>query len=202
MSGTRALFASIGAGVSLVAAAALSLLAVSAVFAFGGWSDPVINSVQNTTITLAVGAGPSSPQQRAVVLPARKERAAKRKPEPRRRPASRTQNSPPQMVTQPAVTNAPPEVSLPPQTEPEPEPAAPMPAATQQSKSVGDGVRAATDGLSNTVDTAGSALAQVTQPLAPPVSSAVQKITNLLVDLLRRAGEDVGYLLNRVLPAR
>ena len=63
-------------------------------------------------------------------------------------------------------------------------------------------MRAATDGLSATVDTAGSALAEVTQPLAPPVSSAVQKITNLLVDLLRRAGEDVGDLLNRVLPAK
>ena len=38
MGSTRALFASIGVSVSLVAAAAMSLFTVSVVIAFGGWS--------------------------------------------------------------------------------------------------------------------------------------------------------------------
>ena len=42
----------------------------------------------------------------------------------------------------------------------------------------------------------------MTQPLLPPVSSAMQKITNIIVTLLRRAGNDVGGLLDRLLPAR
>ena len=53
MSGTRALFTSIGVSFSLVAAAALSLLAVSAVFAFGGWSDPVVEPINQAAIVLA-----------------------------------------------------------------------------------------------------------------------------------------------------
>src|SRR5688500_1164306 len=72
MSGTRALFASIGASVLLVAAAALSRLAVSAVFAFGGWSDPVAESGQQTALVLADdGAGRQNARQKPLVLPPR-----------------------------------------------------------------------------------------------------------------------------------
>ena len=71
MSGTRALFASIGASVSLVAAAALSLLAVSAVFAFGGWSAPVAESARQSALVLTTDAAPGrAAGTKAVKLPA------------------------------------------------------------------------------------------------------------------------------------
>src|SRR5258708_39408637 len=50
MGSTRAVFASIGVSVSLVAAAALSLFAVSVVIAFGGWSAGMGESEPATTL--------------------------------------------------------------------------------------------------------------------------------------------------------
>ena len=83
MSGTRALFASIGASVFLVAAAALSLLAVSAVFAFGGWSDPVAESGRQTALVLAADVATAARRQAEGVRAA----AARRPRAPPRRPA-------------------------------------------------------------------------------------------------------------------
>src|ERR1700709_2649020 len=82
MSGTRALFTSIGASVLLVAAAALSLLAVSAVFAFRGWSHPRAASGDQQALQLAVdtGAGNRAARQKAYVLPARQRARATRAP--------------------------------------------------------------------------------------------------------------------------
>jgi hypothetical protein len=203
MSQTRALFASIGASVSLVVAAALSLLAVSAVFAFGGWSDPVVGSVKQTAITLPVGGATGTGHEAAVVLPARKARPVHHAAAPRpRRHAQPKREAPVVAVPQPAVTSRPAPVVLPPQVIAGTEAVAPPAPVAAPRKSVGDRVRTAGDDITSTVDDVGTAVANVTQPLLPPVSSAVQKLTNIIVTLLRRAGDDVGGLLNRLLPVR
>src|SRR3954466_3758170 len=53
MDNTRPLFASIGVSVVLVAAAALSLFAVSLVIAFGGWSAGMGESEGPATLVIA-----------------------------------------------------------------------------------------------------------------------------------------------------
>jgi hypothetical protein len=105
-------------------------------------------------------------------------------------------------VPQPAVTSRPAPVVLPPQVIAGTEAVAPPAPVAAPRKSVGDRVRTAGDDITSTVNDVGTAVANVTQPLLPPVSSAVQKLTNIIVTLLRRAGDDVGGLLNRLLPVR
>ena len=195
MSGTRALFASIGASVLLVAAAALSLLAVSAVFAFGGWSDPVAESAGQAALVLSEGEldDRSAARQKAMVLPART-RPRSERPPARAMTAARTRTA--RAAEQPAMTaptksrrarvatSAPPVVSTPQSSS-----AAP-PAARR--KTAGDSVRTVGDDLSGTVQNTGDALAQITDPLLPPVASAVQKTLNLVAELLDRATDGLG----------
>jgi len=204
MTGTRALFASIGASVLLVAAAALSLLAVSAVFAFGGWSDPVAESARQTPLVLTSEGGDdrSGARQTAMVL-------AARAPADRSRPATgatAAATSQARAADRPAIEPSarraskanftPPAVSTPETHTVKPQaPAAPR-------KSAGDGVRSAGDGLSGTVQNAGDALAQITDPLLPPVTAATQKVLNLVADLLRRTTDGLGRTVDRVLPAQ
>ncbi|HEV2057874.1 MAG TPA: hypothetical protein VGR11_00870, partial [Solirubrobacteraceae bacterium] len=96
MSGTRALFASIGASVSLVAAAALSLLAVSAVFAFGGWSDPNAHSGAQTPLILAGATEMSlATEQKPLVL------APRERSRPTRSAASARASAPSQPTARP-----------------------------------------------------------------------------------------------------
>ena len=158
MSQTRALFASIGAGVSLVVAAALSLLAVSAVFAFGGWSDPVVGSVKQTAITLPVGGGAEEraetaasccPRPRLVMRRAGRAATGRRAPPAARGARSRRPNR--------RSTSVPKPVSLPPQIGRGPETVAPTPAVAAPRKSVGDRVRTAGDDITSTVDDVGTA---------------------------------------------
>jgi hypothetical protein len=201
MSGTRALFASIGASVLLVAAAALSLLAVSAVFAFGGWSDPVAESGQQTALVLAVdGAGRQNAKQTALVLPPRPASRASRPavgttsvPQGRARAAEQAAITP--------ATNRRPKASFtppPPVDSPAGEPKAPA----APPKAAGDGVRSAGEGLSGTVQSTGDALAQLTDPLLPPVTAATQKVLNLVAEVLRRTTDGLGSTVDRALPAK
>lgn len=204
MTGTRALFASIGASVLLVTAAALSLLAVSAVFAFGGWSDPVAESARQTALVLS---GDNADDRRgdrrtAFVLPAR---AAAERSHPASGATAATQSqarAADQAVIEPSARRAskanftPPSVSAPETQTVRPQaPAAPK-------KSAGDGVRTAGDDLSGKVQNAGNALAQITDPLLPPVTAATQKVLNLVADLLRRTTDGLGRTVDRVLPAQ
>ncbi len=204
MSGTRALFTSIGVSFSLVAAAALSLLAVSAVFAFGGWSDPVVEPINQAAIVLAEldGEPPPGAEQSPVVLAevtrSEPRRKSSRPARTTRRPARSTkQVAPlPDVTTHPTVTAvAPSESDVPAET------VAPA-SVVEQRKSLGNGLRTAGQDLSTTVEDTGSALAQVTQPLAPPVSSAMQKIMNLVATLLRRATGGLGDVVDGLLPAK
>jgi hypothetical protein len=203
MSGTRALFASIGASVLLVGAAALSLLAVSAVFAFGGWSDPVAASSRQAPLVLASSAAADRQASRkTLVLPARA--AADRRP-----PASRG-SSAPQGTARAAgnaaitpVTNRPAQAAYnPPPVDTSTEGEAVTPKAPAAPKNPGDGVRSAGEGLSGTVQSTGDALAQLTDPLLPPVTAATQKVLDVVAELLRRATGGLGNTVDRLLPAQ
>jgi hypothetical protein len=206
MAGTRALFASIGASVALVAAAALSLLAVSAVFAFGGWSDSPSESVKKPALVFAggtptqraaggAGAHARTPSPIVVAAPARSTtRAGSRSgaQAPRRvRPAKRP------VTTRPAGAAT----STPGLSAPVVRPAAPSPPAVVK-KRTGDGVRKVGDGLSATVQGTGAALSDVTEPLAPPVSSAVQTVVDAVAALLSNATNGMAGVLDKLLPPK
>lgn len=204
MSGTRALFASIGASVSLVVAAALSLLAVSAVFAFGGWSTPVAESARQSALVLTTDATPKrTAGVKPVKLPApmhssREARAATRasaaKPSARAATALVTNRSARTRGSVAGVTS--PDLSLP-QTS-DAKPLSPAPAK----KAAGDGVRTAGDDLSSTVQNAGNALTQVTDELLPPVTKTVQTVVNIVAALLRRTTDGLGSVVDGALPAK
>ena len=200
MSGTRALFASIGASVSLVAAAALSLLAVSAVFAFGGWSDPVAQSASQTALILADGgAGPSRVTERkAFVLPRRAQAPVSREVA---RPAARPPSA--QAGITQSERSRPPKASItpPPVTAPETHPVTPQ-APPAPKKSAGDGVRTAGEDLSGKVQSTSDALAQLTDPLLPPVTAATRELLNAVAEMLRRSTSGLGTTVDGLLAPR
>lgn len=200
MSGTRALFTSIGASVVLVAAAALCLLAVSAVFAFGGRSDSVADSARQTALVLAVDeAGDDGDRKRAFVLPPRERTQPSRPAARTTAPEQGSARATDQAVITPA-TSIRPKASFTPTADPpraqDLAPRAPAP------KSAGDGVRTAGEGLSGTVQSTGDALAQIIDPLLPPVTAAAQKVLNVVAELLRRTTRGLGSTVDRVLPAQ
>jgi hypothetical protein len=206
MSGTRALFASIGASVSLVVAAALSLLAVSAVFAFGGWSTPVTGSARQSALVLTADAAPKrAAGAKPVKLPApmhgsRASRSAARvatarKPAVRAAAALVTNRSARTHGSVAAVTS--PSLSL-----PQPSDAKPSAPASPAKKAAGDGVRTAGDDISSTVQSAGTALSQITDELLPPVTKTVQSVVNILAALLRRTTNGLGGVVDGALPAK
>lgn len=201
MSGTRALFASIGASVSLVAAAALSLLAVSAVFAFGGWSDPVAQSASQTALILAdARSGPSRvPERKALVLPRRAEAPLSRQVA---RPAARPQSAASPAGIAQSQGSRPPKPSLSPPPVSAPQPAVTPQAPAPPKPSAGDGVRSAGEGLSGVVQSTGDALAQLTDPLLPPVTAATQKVLNVVAELLRRTTNGLGGTVDGLLTPR
>lgn len=202
MAGTRALFASIGASVALVAAAAMSLLAVSAVFAFGGWSDAPSSTVKTPALVVSgatlrqpgAGAHARTAAGPIVVAARRTKRAGSRRraQAPRRvRPAERL------------VTTRPPggATSTPGLSPPVVRPAAPSPPAVVK-KRTGDGVRKVGDGLSATVQGTGAALSDVTKPLAPPISSAVKKVVDAVAALLSNTTNGLAGVLDKLLPPK
>jgi hypothetical protein len=199
MDSTRALFASIGASVSLVAAAALSLFTVSIVIAFGGWSAGLGESGPATTLvfgptgpTRSTDAMTASAHRRPVVL--RAPAATRPRPSasaPARGAASAGAAVPARAISHPAKVSAAPPV---PATQPVATPG-PIPA---HNLATGDGVRRAGEDLSSTVHSAGKALADVTAPLGPPVSAAVQKVVDLVALLLRRTTNGLGSTLDKV----
>ena len=206
MSGTRALFASIGASVLLVAAAALSLLAVSAVFAFGGWSPPVAESTRQSALVLTADAAPKrAASTKPVKLPApiRAVRAATRtaasaKPPPRAAAAAALVTSRLARTRGSIAAVTSPGLSLP--QGPDAKPASPAPPPAK--KAAGDGVRTAGEDLSSTVQSTGNALSQVTNELLPPVTRTVQTVANIVAALLRRTTNGVGTVVDGTLPAK
>jgi hypothetical protein len=197
MGSTRALFASIGVSVSLVAAAALSLFAVSVVIAFGGWSAGLGGSEPITTIVFGA-TQPShakttsttplvarAPVVRRVPAAPQPQRAAKR---PARLATTRGAGIATSVVSRPVVTSRPPVV-------PQPTAATSVPVAAPK-PATGDGVRRAGEDLSSVVHKVGDALGTVVAPLAPPVNSAVQKVLDLVAVLLQRTTSSLGGTLD------
>jgi len=211
MAGTRALFASIGAGAALVAAAALSLLAVSAVLAFGGWSSfvspgeaqpalvfagsPLQDAGTAQEISVSTGAAP-------IAAPRPGRRAARRGDRPSAAAGSRAVGT-----TEPTATSAGPRgaTAVPalgaPAARPTADPAR-APAATAAPRKSGDHVRKVGESLSSTVQNAGTVLAQATQPLAPPVSVAIQQVLNAVADVVQRSTDGLGNTLDTLLPPK
>ena len=195
--------ASIGASVLLVAAAALSLLAVSAVFAFGGWSDPVAESSGQNALVLAVDDGGSrGDATKSFVLP-RRERAQAARPVARATaPAQRAARAAEQAAITPASSRRPRASSFP-QTSSKPELTDVAPQAPPApKKSAGDGVRTAGEDLSGRVQNTGDAIAGIIDPLLPPVTAATQTVLNVVAELLRRTTDGLGSTVDRALPAQ
>jgi hypothetical protein len=203
MGGTRALFASIGVSVALVAAAALSLFTVSVVIAFGGWSAGMGESAPPTALVFAGGTPTQSGDGKArhaakpVVLRAPARSRPRRAASVRARTASRTVRGADAVVRRPVAAQAP-AVTPPAVHRPDP---APAPAATRApTPKTGDGVRRVGTGLSSTVQSVGKGLADVTTPLAPPVGSAVQHVVDLVAAVLQHTTDGLGATLDKTLP--
>jgi hypothetical protein len=201
MGSTRALFASIGVSVSLVAAAALSLFTVSVVIAFGGWSAGLGESAPPAALVIAATTTTASKDEvkrhRAapVVLPARAQRLERQAPvAPRRvesRPAPVAQARVVHRPTASAPVAAPAPVQAP--------PAATTPApAPKQTAPTGDAVRRLGDDLSSTAQNTGKALNDVTAPLSPPVGAAVQKVLDTVAEVLQRTTNGLGGTLDKL----
>ena len=204
MAPTRALFASIGASVALVAAAALALLAISAVFAFGGWSDSMSSSDKQPALIFA-GSNLADPGRDRVIAAGGADRIVAPAPEraPRReRPSSAAPAAAPVAVP-PAPATGVKTFSGRARTPPAPEhPATGGSSEGAPATKAGDRVRKVGDSLSSTVKDTGTALSNITQPLAPPVSAAVQQVLNLVAEAVRRAADGLGGTVDRLLPPK
>ena len=203
MAGTRALFASIGASVALVAAAALALLTISAVVAFGGWAESNTVSVDRPELVFA-GSPLSSPDSDRIARRA-KSPLVVRAPEkraPRRSPAPSTRRETPVRETPRDTNGGVREGGGRPRVNPVPAPPPPPPSDKPERETAGDHVSKVGESLSSTVQGTGSALAEATQPLAPPVSAAVQQVLNIVAELVRRAGSGLGGAVDALVPPR
>jgi hypothetical protein len=201
MGNTRALFASIGVSVSLVAAAALSLFTVSIVIAFGGWSAGMGESAAPSALVIAgTTTAPSKSRASrrsgdAVVLRApvhRHERHVTAAPAPAASAA--TPRLAAAHVRRPVVSQAPDR----PQPVSAPPGETPTPAKKHTPPAGGDAVRRLGDDLSSVAQNTGKALSDVTAPLAPPVSSAVQKVLDAVAEVLQRTTNGLGGTLDKL----
>jgi hypothetical protein len=198
MNNTRPLFASIGVSVVLVAAAALSLFAVSLVIAFGGWSAGMGESEVPATLVIAAPttAKEASTRRHAapIVLRAPAQAPQHRATPPRARVVPEPVRPPAAPVVRRRSAATAPAVA--------PAPVAPTPVATppaeNKGSSAGEPVRRLGNGLSSTAQNTGKALGEVTAPLSPPVSSATQKVVNLAAEAVQRTTNGLGGTLDKL----
>jgi hypothetical protein len=199
MSSTRALFASIGAGASLVAAAALALLVVGTVFAFGGSGGNLRSASAKPAFILDGSAGRApgispGPQPVAVapvlLRPQPHPRPQARRERPARADVTPVPVAPPQarVVVKPMLRNATVVAAV-----PQPPIAAPAAIRTR------DAVRRVGAGISSTVQDTGTTLAAATDSLGPPVSQAVQDVLDRLAIALKRTTDGLAGTLDKVL---
>jgi hypothetical protein len=199
MGGARALIASLGASISLVAGAALSLLVISFVFAYDGFTGGVDSSptasalvIGRTSSTGSPSLGATSHAAAAVVI---RQAAAVRPARGTTKPAVPVRRdsgggSPAQPAFTPRVTGIDPIIH---QSAPTKAPA-PKP-------QTGDGVRDLGDAVSATVQDTGAAAGKATAPLlGPPVSKAVQQVLDLVTALLKGATDSLAGTLDKAVP--
>jgi hypothetical protein len=196
MGGARALIASLGASISLVAGAALSLLFVSFVVALDGVAGGVDASVSHAAITLH-GPGPATPAESgtgsrlatAVVV---------RAPEPTARAVPRSGRAASGVRAGSGSVQSRRPVQVPAGVG---DLAPPPPSNTgPATPSAGDGVREIGATVSATMQDAGAAAGTAAAPLGPPVSQAVQDVLNLIGSLLSGAANGVAGTLDKTLP--
>ncbi|MEA2437515.1 MAG: hypothetical protein QOF65_2071 [Thermoleophilaceae bacterium] len=196
MGGARALIASLGASFSLVAGAALSLLIMSLVFAYDGFSGGVDLPRAGSAVVYDTGSTQAAPSRgkargtmAAVVI---------RPAPPVARRAKRSAPAPSAALRTPKTTNQP--AFNPGLRTVDPAPA-PAPAAPTAPPAVGDGVRDVGDSVSATVQDTGKSASDATAPLlGPPVSQAVQDVLDLLTSVLQGATGAVGGVLDKAVP--
>jgi hypothetical protein len=203
MAGTRALLASIGVSVALVAAAALSLLAASFLFAFVFTSASVPESAGTQPLVLAdtTPSPPSSAGSRARSVSRPIVAAAPRRSNRSGAPHASTFRAPARPATSRAAgaPRSTPALS-PPTTHSIGASKSPPPVA--KTNGTGGGVRKVGDDLSAKVKDTGTAVAEVTQPLAPPVSTVVQKVFNVVAEVLHAATGGLAGVVDKLLPAK
>lgn len=183
MGGTRAVLASLGASVSLVAGAALALLAASFIFAYDGIVGSVDASPGQTSLQVASlafeerggGANAGSDTTPTLVVEPRKPAAAKRS-------APKSQARAETGVSENRAPSSGVKTPPPPAAAPAPQPAAP---AKPQTSKTGDGVRKLGDEVADAVQDTGKALGGAVQPLSPPVSQAVEKVLDVIATVVQ-----------------
>lgn len=206
MGGTRALLASLGASASLVAGAALSLLAASFVFAYDGIvgsvdASPGRTSLQVSSLTFqerADGGTAGADMTPALVVERPKSAAAKpTAAKSELRVATGGSSKRERAPAAPGMSRLAPPVAAPaPALAPPPKPAAPAKAPTSKT---GDGVRKLGDDVGDTVRDTANAVGGVVQPLSPPVSQAVEKVLDVIAAVVQRAVNGLAGALDEVL---
>lgn len=192
MGGMRALIASIGASISLVAGAALSLLVVSFVFAYDGLGG---TTEQPTTQAALLVEGPTTTtaaqraERRSTAAPLVIEAAPPKRVVAANRPVAGTDREE-GFASRPRQLRS---------VAPIPAPIDPKAPAGSNSSGGADGVRDLGDSVSSAVQDTGKAAGAVTEPLGPPVTQAVQKVLDLLGDLLKNTTGAVAGALDKTL---
>lgn len=194
MGGPRALIASLGASISLVAGAAVSLLFVSVIFALpgitGGSDAPgasaaVVVESQPLRARSAPG-GQARETASAVVISAPEPARGARRPSVRKTAVVPVAAEAAKPTFNPTVRDlrppAPPAASAPP---------------VVSKPAIGDGVRDVGDAVSATVKSTGEAAAPL---LGPPVSKVVQDVLDLLSAVLQGATSTLGGVLDKAVP--
>jgi hypothetical protein len=196
MGGARALIASFGASISLVAGAALSLLLVSFVVALDGFAGGVDAAASHPAVTLhgpapTRSAAPAAKSRFAnavvVEVPAPKATAVVRRGASSRLRAGGGSLQAPQPVHDAGAV-----IDLAP-------PGAPSERGSA-TPSTGDGVREIGDTVSATVQNTGDAVDTVAARLGPPVTQAVQEVLNLIGSLLEDATSGLAGTLDKTVP--
>lgn len=197
MGGARALIASLGASFSLVAGAALSLLVVSFVFAYDGFSGGVDVPPAASALLVESASAQGTPSRGGQPAAAS---AVLIRPAPAvSRPATRSGARPARSTTARPARSAP--AFNPGVRNLNPVPAAAVVTPAPSQPVVGDGVRDVGDAVSATVQGTGKSAGAATAPLlGPPVSQAVQDVLDLLTSVLQGAASAVGGVIDTAVP--
>lgn len=177
----------------MVAAAALSLLVVTLVFAIDGFTGAAEEPTRRAAFLIQSPAASDSevretrPVAAVVIRPApaaqsRPAPVAQREERERVRPDADEQSRP---TFAPRVRDIGPVTTTPADT------------TDDSSPAPGDGVREVGDAVTSTLSGTGAAAGDVTAPLGPPVSQAVQDVLDVVIGLLEGATSGLAGALDR-----
>jgi hypothetical protein len=193
MGGARALIASIGASISMVAAAALSLLVVTLVFAIDGFTGAAGEPTARAAFVIKAQPRAETEVQERRTQALVVSRAA---PVPETRPAPARESALPreprsvdaveasQPSFDPRVRDIGPGTSTPADT------------TDDSSSAPGDGVREVGEAVTSTLSGTGAAAGD-SLPLGPPVTQAVQDVLDVVIGLLEGATSGLAGTLDK-----